>query len=163
DFERMFAALADAESLPIRGIVQLWALDKEAGRSALCGGTLQLIQALAKAQLAEAPRVCIVTRATQNVAGGAVGDARAAAPWVLLGRHAPVESARAAIEELEAKGVRVRTEAVDVADLPSLRRTMAQLRQEMPPIRGVFHAAGRVDDAMIEQQNWQRFASVMAA
>ena len=34
---------------------------------------------------------------------------------------------------------------------------------ELPPLRGVVHAAGLVDDALLDKQSWDRFAGVMGA
>ena len=72
---------------------------------------------------------------------------------LLIGRRVP-EAAAARIEALEASGAKIEVGAIDVADLPRLR----QLLQERagPPVVGVFHLAGVLEDALIEQQNGQR-------
>jgi phthiocerol/phenolphthiocerol synthesis type-I polyketide synthase C len=75
--------------------------------------------------------------------------ANGAGALALLGRSAPTPEALARIEELRAGGVLVRTVAVDVADGDALGRALDTLRAELPPLRGVFHAAGLLDDATV--------------
>jgi acyl carrier protein len=53
-------------------------------------------------------------------------------------------------------------EALDVADEPSLRALLARLRTEGPPLCGVLHSAGVLDDAGLLQQDATRFAHVFA-
>ena len=36
----------------------------------------------------------------------------------------------------------------------------ASLQQTMPPLRGVIHSAGTLDDGVLEQQSWEKFARV---
>ncbi len=74
---------------------------------------------------------------------------RGAGAIALLGRSAPSEYAAERISALRERGVQVRTVAVDVTDANSLDAALAELRAELPPLRGVFHAAGLLDDATI--------------
>jgi NADPH:quinone reductase-like Zn-dependent oxidoreductase/aryl carrier-like protein len=78
---------------------------------------------------------------------------------VLLGRRAPTPQAEAAIAELRAAGAEVTVERADVADADELRQVLARIQ---PPLRGVIHAAGIVDDGMITQLSLARFSPVMA-
>jgi acyl transferase domain-containing protein/acyl carrier protein len=50
---------------------------------------------------------------------------------------------------------------LDIADAAAVTRLVRDLRQRMPPLKGVFHAAGVLDDALLNDQNWQRFELVM--
>jgi phthiocerol/phenolphthiocerol synthesis type-I polyketide synthase C len=68
---------------------------------------------------------------------------------LLLGRSAPAAEAAARIEALRSGGTPVRTAQVDVADRAALESVLAQARLELPPLRGVVHAAGLLDDATI--------------
>ncbi len=65
------------------------------------------------------------------------------------------------LEALEASGARVTLFAADVSDEGAVTKLMAEL-EEMPPLAGVIHAAGVLDDATLAQQNWERFRKVMA-
>ena len=52
--------------------------------------------------------------------------------------------------------------SVDVADAPALGAALTEIRKTMPPLRGVVHAAGVVDDGVLAQQTWARCAKVLA-
>lgn len=67
----------------------------------------------------------------------------------LLGRRAPDAEATARIEALRAAGVRVESYSVDVADTDGLAGVLDRVRAELPALRGVFHAAGLLDDATV--------------
>ncbi|MEM9220568.1 MAG: SDR family NAD(P)-dependent oxidoreductase, partial [Cyanobacteria bacterium P01_F01_bin.150] len=81
---------------------------------------------------------------------------------VLMGRRAPSTQAQAVITALQAKGVRVSVELADVADFYSVAQMMANIEAELPPLRGVVHAAGVLDDGLLQHINWDSFAKVMA-
>lgn len=68
---------------------------------------------------------------------------------VLLGRSEPGRDAARRVEALRARGTTVTTFAVDVADRPALAAVLDRVRAELPPLRGVFHAAGVLDDAVV--------------
>jgi len=80
---------------------------------------------------------------------------------VLLGRKGPGPAALQAIDSLRARGVTVRLAAADVADAAALSRVLAPAEGQ-PPLRGILHAAGTVDDAMLAELDIGRFAGVMA-
>jgi NADPH:quinone reductase-like Zn-dependent oxidoreductase/SAM-dependent methyltransferase len=81
---------------------------------------------------------------------------------VLLGRRAPSETARKAIQTMEQAGARVMTFQADVADEARLKQLLADIANTMPPLRGVIHSAGVLDDGALLQQNWARFQTVFA-
>ncbi|MCA9973040.1 MAG: SDR family NAD(P)-dependent oxidoreductase, partial [Anaerolineales bacterium] len=81
---------------------------------------------------------------------------------VLTGRGAPSAKAQAVIDELTAAGARVEIGRADVADAAQLAALFARLAAEMPPLRGVVHAAGVLDDGVLLQQSWARFEKVLA-
>jgi NAD(P)-dependent dehydrogenase (short-subunit alcohol dehydrogenase family) len=87
--------------------------------------------------------------------------ARGAKHLVLLGRSAPSERARAAIAEMTGVGTEVRIAAVDVADRPGLQGLFESIATTMPPLRGIVHAAGVLDDGVLLQQSWNRFERVL--
>lgn len=79
---------------------------------------------------------------------------------VLSGRRAPSESARAAIAEFEAVGVRVTIVEGDVAVAGDAARMVAAASS--PPLAGVVHAAGLLEDGMIADLDAGRLARVLA-
>jgi len=89
--------------------------------------------------------------------------AQGARHLVLLGRRAASPAASEALQQLEQSGVAVRTLRCDAAQHGELAAVLGQVRESMPPLRGVVHAAGVLDDGVLIQQNWDRFWRVMAA
>lgn len=81
---------------------------------------------------------------------------------VLAGRREPGPAAREAIEQLRAGGARILVVAADVSSEPDVARIMREIGQSMPPLRGLVHSAGVLDDGMIPDQAWDRFRKVMA-
>ncbi len=81
---------------------------------------------------------------------------------VLVGRKTPSETARATIDEMEKKGAKVVVAPVDVSQEGEVRRLLDDIAKSLPPLRGIIHAAGVLDDGVLMQQDWPRFAKVMA-
>ncbi|SFD27407.1 type I polyketide synthase [Streptomyces aidingensis] len=88
--------------------------------------------------------------------------ARGAGGLALLGRSAPGPEAEAAIARWRRQGVRVQSYACDVADENAVRTALARVREELPPLRGVVHAAGVLDDATVGNATPEQIARVLA-
>ncbi|MFO1432613.1 MAG: amino acid adenylation domain-containing protein [Candidatus Competibacteraceae bacterium] len=80
----------------------------------------------------------------------------------LLGRSEPTPSACEQIRALEHAGARVAIRRADVADREQLAQALAAIESFAPPWRGIIHAAGSLDDGVIQQQSWARFENVIA-
>ena len=78
---------------------------------------------------------------------------------VLLGRSAPKQDAQVAIAKLAGAGARIQTAQVDVTDKAALSALVAALTV---PLAGVFHCAGVLDDALIDEQSPERVHRVLA-
>ncbi|MEU1475134.1 type I polyketide synthase [Streptomyces sp. NPDC005760] len=87
---------------------------------------------------------------------------RGAGALALLGRSRPGEQALARIAELRRRGVRVETYACDVSDEAALGETLRRIRAELPVPRGVFHAAGLLDDATVVNMRPEQVDRVLA-
>jgi NADPH:quinone reductase-like Zn-dependent oxidoreductase/acyl carrier protein len=87
---------------------------------------------------------------------------RGARAIALVGRRGPSEQARPSLEALEAQGVRVHCATGDVAQLDDVERIVGELTAALPPLRGIVHAAGVLDDGVVEHQTWSRCAAVVA-
>ncbi|MEM8664843.1 MAG: type I polyketide synthase, partial [Pseudomonadota bacterium] len=86
------------------------------------------------------------------------------AAWASLSPHGPEAERIAGIRALEAAGASVHVESVDVADARAMAALVARWQSEArPPIRGVIHAAGGIDDKLIGSMEPADFAGVMAA
>lgn len=108
---------------------------------------------------------------TYLVTGGLGGLGLKVAFWLaengakhllLMGRSAPSETAVTALKELEARGVNAQPAQADVADIAALESALSVTGKEMPPLRGVIHAAGVLADGILQQQVWERFEKVFA-
>jgi acyl transferase domain-containing protein/acyl carrier protein len=78
---------------------------------------------------------------------------------VLAGRSGRADDP--AVEELRAAGAAVQVVRADVAQGEDVARLLATCRDH-GPLRGVVHAAGVLDDGILEKQTAERFARVMA-
>src|SRR5690606_2916444 len=58
-------------------------------------------------------------------------------------------------------GTQVLAVAGDVSKQADVKRVIEELGESMPPLRGIIHAAGILDDGVISQQSPARFASIM--
>ncbi|MFS0518813.1 SDR family NAD(P)-dependent oxidoreductase [Nostoc sp. UIC 10607] len=81
---------------------------------------------------------------------------------VLVGRSGANDSVRSQLRELEQSGANVRVVQADVTDAEQVAQVLADIESSQPPLRGVIHAVGVLDDGVLLQQNWERFQRVMA-
>jgi phthiocerol/phenolphthiocerol synthesis type-I polyketide synthase C len=85
---------------------------------------------------------------------------RGARCLVLTSRSVPAGTPRE-VQELRAAGVRVELWPADVADLPATTGLFRRIDRELPPLRGVVHAAGVTDDAPLVDLDRARFEAVL--
>jgi NADPH:quinone reductase-like Zn-dependent oxidoreductase/3-oxoacyl-(acyl-carrier-protein) synthase/SAM-dependent methyltransferase/acyl carrier protein len=111
-------------------------------------------------------RFVVRADATYLITGGTGGLGLAAARrlidrgarnLVLVSRNKPADGV------LNDLGANVRHIIADVADPRAMDAAFATIAQEMPPLRGVIHAAGILADAVLEQQDRAHLAAVFAA
>lgn len=115
--------------------------------------------------------VTIRSDGTYLITGGLGGLGLRVARWmatqgagavVLLGRGAVPVTAQTTLAALEQTGTRILTAQVDVANTVAVAAMLEQIGSEMPPLRGIVHAAGVLDDGTLTQQTWERFRKVLA-
>ncbi|BCL17964.1 type I polyketide synthase [Micromonospora sagamiensis] len=108
--------------------------------------------------------------ATYLVTGGLGGVGVAVTRWlvdrgarhlVLLGRSTPPAEAAATLRDLH-PDARIHLRQADVADPRALADVVDEIGATMPPLRGIVHAAGVLDDGLLAGQTWDRFAGVLA-
>ena len=114
-------------------------------------------------------RATLVPDATYLITGGLGGLGAPLARWladlgartvVLAGRNAP--AAAAVVGELAARGIRVETRAADLGEPGAAAELIAGIGRDLPPLRGVFHLAGVLDDAPLAELDPERFGRVLA-
>lgn len=108
--------------------------------------------------------------ATYLVTGGLGGLGLGLTRWLvergarhlcLIGRSRPSLEARDTLDALRQKGVEVRVESADVTRAEDVSRVLRGIEQRMPPLRGVFHAAGTLDDGVVENLTPDQVRRVM--
>ncbi len=106
---------------------------------------------------------------TYAVTGGLGAAGSAVASWMarrgarhiaLIGRTATPDAP--AVAALARDGVQVLAIAADVADAGQAARALDQIKAAMPPLHGIVHAAGVVDDGLLPGQDWARFERVLS-
>jgi acyl transferase domain-containing protein len=81
---------------------------------------------------------------------------------ILAGRSGASAELREQIVALEQTGVQVRVEPVDISQREQVASLLSMIATELPPLRGVIHSAGVLDDSTLLQQTPEKFARVMA-
>ncbi len=113
----------------------------------------------------------IAADATYLITGGLGGLGLLVAGWlaqkgarhiVLLGRSEPKAEARAAITALETTGAKVVVARADVTQAEQVAAVLAQIRETLPPLRGVVHAAGLLADSTLLQLDRRRLFEALA-
>jgi NADPH:quinone reductase-like Zn-dependent oxidoreductase len=87
---------------------------------------------------------------------------RGARRLVLTGRSQPSGAATKAIRELEQAGAQVTVKQADVSRLADATGLLEEVRSSLPELRGIVHAAGVLDDGILQQLTWERFTPVLA-
>ena len=108
-------------------------------------------------------------KGTVLVTGGLGGLGLQVASWlieqdvaVLLTSRRPYDAeVDATLNALRSDGVEVDFVQADVSDADDVKHLLASIPSDAP-LRGVIHAAGVADDAMLQQQSWSRFKKVFA-
>jgi acyl transferase domain-containing protein len=88
---------------------------------------------------------------------------RGARHLLLMGRSGASKEARPQLAELEKAGVQVVVRRCDVGNREQLAALLSEIRGEMPPLHGIFHLAGALDDGVLREQTRERFDRVMAS
>ena len=83
---------------------------------------------------------------------------------VLTSRRAPDADAQQAIDEItERTRCRIHVFTADVGVESETAALLDRIRAELPPLAGVAHLAGVLDDALLGQQSVERFRTTLAA
>src|SRR5262245_9103803 len=88
---------------------------------------------------------------------------RGAGDIVLTSRRAPDADTQQAIDEItERYRCRIHTFGADVSDESEAAKLLERIRAELPPLAGVAHLAGALDDALLSEQSLERFRTTLA-
>ena len=110
-------------------------------------------------------------KASYLVTGGLSGFGLKTASWlaskgartlVLVSRSAKIDQdSKVILESLKSKGVRIYTRACDVTDKAALKHLLAEINRELPPLKGLVHAAMVLEDGLIRNMSQQQLLNVM--
>jgi NADPH:quinone reductase-like Zn-dependent oxidoreductase/NAD(P)-dependent dehydrogenase (short-subunit alcohol dehydrogenase family)/aryl carrier-like protein len=95
----------------------------------------------------------------RHVAGTLVE--RGARHLVLVARQPPSGERAAFVERLRAAGARVEVAIADVSRRREVEALIESIAETRPPLVGVVHAAGVLDDGLLAEQSWSRFVEVL--
>jgi acyl transferase domain-containing protein/acyl-CoA synthetase (AMP-forming)/AMP-acid ligase II/pimeloyl-ACP methyl ester carboxylesterase/acyl carrier protein len=81
---------------------------------------------------------------------------------ILVGRNKPKAEALKIISDLEKKDVKILVSQTDITDSNALTQLLTQINENLPPLKGIIHSAGILNDNLLLSQNWEQFSSVLA-
>jgi myxalamid-type polyketide synthase MxaB len=80
---------------------------------------------------------------------------------VLMSRGQPNNEVMTRLDNLRAEGVQILVAQGNVAKKEDVEHVLHQIESGMPPLRGIIHAAGVIDDGILSEQTWPRFKAVL--
>ncbi|WP_448265465.1 SDR family NAD(P)-dependent oxidoreductase [Nostoc sp. DSM 114159] len=81
---------------------------------------------------------------------------------VLIGRSKVSIATKQRISSFERSGAKVLVVQADVSEADRVVEVLEKIDSQLPPLRGIIHAAGVLDDGVLRQQSLERFWRVMA-
>ena len=129
------------------------------------------VRRLARAKSGNISALTFKADASYLITGGLRGLGLLVAEWMvargakhltLMGRSAASQDTEKALQRMEQSGAQILALQGDVSCEEDVIRVLAEVERTMPPLRGLIHSAGVLDDGMLLQQDWSRFEKVMA-
>ncbi len=153
---------------------EVWADDRE--DEVALRGSRRYVGRLSRYDEAEAAETSQASKAfkaeaTYLVTGGLGALGLVVAAWmaeqgarhlVLMGRGGASASAQEKLDALRAAGTEVMVARGDVAKADDVAAVLGSIAESMPPLRGVIHAAGIADDAIVQRLDEPKLRKVMA-
>ncbi|MGK7921460.1 MAG: alpha/beta fold hydrolase [Trichodesmium sp.] len=124
---------------------------------------------LVKQSFPKSQPLVLLSDATYLITGGLGALGLQTAEWMaekgarhiaLIGRSQPSETAKQKIQSLEKQGVHVTVFSADISIAADVVNILEQIQKA--PLRGIIHAAGVLDDGILQQMSWERFTKVMS-
>ena len=135
-------------------------------------GSRHMLRRLVRYEPPVAPPVSFAPDRTYLVTGGLHGLGLRVAEWmvekgarslVLVGRRAPDRDAVRQLSRMHALGATIVPMRGDVSVERDVRAVLDRVRATLPPLAGIVHCAGVLDDGVLSAQKWSRFSNVMRA
>jgi 8-amino-7-oxononanoate synthase len=120
------------------------------------------------------PKLMIRSDHTYLITGGLGALGLQVAQWlvekgakhlILVSRNDASPTAQETIQQLEKDGVEIVVTKGDISQIEDVNRIIARKKRgkKQPPLAGIIHAAGILDDGMLSNLTWERFNKVMGA
>lgn len=81
---------------------------------------------------------------------------------ILLGRRELSATVQLEVDKLEQAGAKILTLKTDVSHRDEVSQMLETVKDEMLPLAGIVHAAGVLEDGMLQGQTWDSFNRVMS-
>lgn len=127
---------------------------------------------LIRSEVPEAQSMSLHSDSTYLITGGLGALGLKVAQWMveqgarhlmLTGRKKASAEVLQAIAKMEDRGAKVVIAQANVAQCSDMVRVFEDIKTSMPPLAGIFHAVGMLQDGILLQQDWKSFEQVMAA
>jgi len=166
--------LDPAESIDESGAVLAQALSLDHNEDMLCvrAGEHYVARLEPEKQPKSETLIRFSEDATYLITGALGGLGRRLALWMaergahhlcLVSRSANEDRAAGLLAELNSRGVEALVMSADVAREEDVSMILRRIKESMPTLRGIFHLAGSLDDALLVNESWERFTKVRAA
>lgn len=148
---------------------ELWSPDKE-DQIAYRQGVRHVARLVRRPSQASFHQPLIHKNSSYLIAGGLGALGLKVAHWmveqgarhlVLIERRETTSVAQEAVSQLEQTGAQVLVVKADISNQEDVVRVLEEVKSSMPPLRGIIHAAGVLDSAVLLQQDWECFTRVM--
>lgn len=115
--------------------------------------------------------VLIDANRTYLITGGLGGLGQKIMAWlaengaksiVLVGRRNPDEESLNRIERLRSANILVEVIQADVSSIKDVEKIVTKIESSLPPLGGIIHSAGVLDDGVITQQTTNKIHNVLA-
>jgi myxalamid-type polyketide synthase MxaC len=174
EYPELWGGLVDLEPGRLQeGLVALaqWLIRPDGEDEMAWRAGVRLVPRLGRHELVLGTTPQLDSGSTYLITGGLGGLGLRVARWmidqgarhlVLASRHDPSAAARETLRLFEQAGAQVIVAPCDVAQEHEVASLFGFIATQMPPLRGLVHAAGILDDGVLLQQNGSRFEQVVA-
>ncbi len=152
---------------------ELWAASEE--NQVALRGSMRYIPRLVSSPVAQqstpSQSMTLSADGTYLITGGLGGLGLLTARWmveqgakhlVLVSRSGNRETVAHQLEALEQAGANIVVAQADISNSSQVGDLLDKITQSLPPLRGIIHAAGVLQDGTLRQQSWEQFQQVMA-
>ena len=167
EFRCRLIDVADVDSATTSSLVDIMLTETQDNQFAIRGGQIS-VPRLVKSPVGRGELESDFSEGSYLITGGLGKLGRQAAKWlaekgatqiVLVSRRDPDEETKAFIESIDCEVI---VHAADVTCRDEVAELVSRFDDQYKPLSGLIHAAGVLDDALIESQRWERFQKVLS-